>query len=74
MSVFLVKFDRHEQELVDVVVYPGLAEAEAARLRAELDALATRKDWEIVTLEAASLQELQHTHASYWPDKFKIAV
>jgi hypothetical protein len=74
MSAFLLKFDRKGQELVDVVEFPDLAAAEAARFQAELEALALSRDWEIVTLEANSEHELRHTHASYWPDKFKVGV
>jgi hypothetical protein len=74
MSAFLLKFDRKEQKLVGVDEFNDLAAAESARLRAELEALASDRDWEIVTLEAKSIDELRHTHASYWPDKFKVGV
>jgi hypothetical protein len=68
MTVFLIKFDRREGRLVAIEPFPDdrRDEAEDARFRAELDALETGQDLEIVTLEAGSIEELKKTHGSYF--------
>ena len=68
MSVFLLTFDRDAQRLVGLKEYPASRrkQAEDARFLAELEALKSGQDLEIVTLEADSLDELKQTHRSYF--------
>lgn len=68
MNIFLIKFDRLEGRLVEVVDFKDghRAEAEEARFQAERDALEADRDMEIVTLEADSIEELRETHGSYF--------
>lgn len=75
MNVFLLIFDRGERRLVELDEYPASArrDAEEARFQAELAALKSGRDVEIVTLEAGSLDELRRTHGSYFLDKLPLA-
>jgi hypothetical protein len=70
MRVFLVRYDRRRQRLIEIREFSAARrpEAEEARFRAELEALRRHQDMEIVILEADSLDVLRQTHRSYFPE------
>ncbi len=67
-----MKYDRRAERIVELRPFPDFGQAEAARLDAELAAMAAGRDWEIVTLEADSEEALRETHGSYWPARYKV--
>jgi len=76
MSVFLLTFDRSKHRLVRLEEFPANArlQAEDARFQAELEALRSGEDIEVVTLEADSLDTLKKTHGSYFPETLPLTV
>jgi len=77
MSAFLLVFDRSEQRLVQCVEYPQerRQDAEDERYAAEVNALPGNTGrFEIVVLEAESIDDLKRTHTSYFPDSLPVAV
>jgi hypothetical protein len=71
---FLLEYDRSERRLVRLEEYgENREQASAARLAAELAAMAGNLDREIVTIESESLDVLRRTHGSYFdqPDQLR---
>ena len=68
MNIYLIRYDRSSRRLLGVREFErtDLAHARQTRLDAELDALRSGRDIEVVLLEAPSLGTLRDTHGSYF--------
>jgi hypothetical protein len=66
MRTFLLVYDRDERRLRDLVPFDSRRAALAERVGREVIALEGGHDWEVVLLEATSVDVLKRTHPSYF--------
>jgi hypothetical protein len=66
MRTFLLVYDRRANSLRELATFERRADAVAARVVREVLALAGGRDWEVVLLEATSVDVLERTHPSYF--------
>lgn len=68
MSIFLVVYDRGAGELLSIKKFDDSQrnEAEAERLKAELDSVERKLGREVILLEAATEDDLRLTRARYF--------
>ncbi len=73
MKHFVIVFDRSKGEIIDSVIEFGDGEREAALTkRFELErAYNNRAEVEVVSLGAASLEDLKRTHTRYFKDELR---
>jgi hypothetical protein len=66
--IYLIRYDRASGSLVEIREFKDsdIEEAAEARLAAEMGAGAENSTMEIVTLQAASEQDLRLTHSRYF--------
>ena len=73
MSTFLLVYDRREKRLRELRPFKRRSDALTIRMQAEIEALDSGQDWEVVVLEAASEDVLRRTHASYFRNSAQLA-
>jgi hypothetical protein len=73
MSTFLLVYDRREKRLRELQLFKRRTDALTARVQAEIEALGSEQDWEVVVLEATSKDVLRRTHASYFSGSAELA-